>query len=90
MKNYSDNQHVNLGAGSDITVRELAEQIKLTAGFAGALKFDPAKPDGTPRKMLDVGRLQSLDWRPKVALRDGLAETYAWYLAHEDTARAAE
>ena len=82
LKNYSDNQHVNLGAGSDITVRELAEQIKLTAGFAGALKFDPAKPDGTPRKLLDTTLINDLGWQPKVELSKGLCDTFKWYLDH--------
>ena len=90
MDRYSEAETINVGVGDDVTIRELVTLICDVVGFRGELNFDTSKPDGTPRKMLDVGRLQSLDWRPKVALRDGLAETYAWYLAHEDTARAAE
>jgi GDP-L-fucose synthase len=87
---YSDAETINVGVGDDVTIRELVTLICDVVGFRGKLDFDTSKPDGTPRKMLDVGRLQSLGWRRKVTLRDGLAETYAWYLTHEDTARAAE
>lgn len=90
MDRYSEAETINVGVGDDVTIRELVTLICDVVGFRGELNFDTSKPDGTPRKMLDVGRLQSLDWRPKVVLRDGLAETYAWYLAHEGTARAAE
>ena len=90
MDRYSDAETINVGVGDDVTIRELVTLICDVVGFRGELDFDTSKPDGTPRKMLDVGRLQSLGWRRKVALRDGLAETYAWYLTHEDTARAAE
>jgi len=77
---YSDAETINVGVGDDVTIRELVTLICDVVGFRGELDFDTSKPDGTPRKMLDVGRLQSLGWRRKVALRDGLAETYAWYL----------
>ena len=80
MDRYSDAETINVGVGDDVTIRELVTLICDVVGFRGELDFDTSKPDGTPRKMLDVGRLQSLGWRQKVALRDGLAETYAWYL----------
>ena len=80
LKNYSDNQHVNLGTGMDITVRELAEQIKATVGFAGTLKFDPTKPDGTPRKLLDITLINRLGWRAKTFIDGGLTDTYQYYL----------
>mgnify|MGYP001384651243 FL=1 len=80
MDRYSDAETINVGVGDDVTIRELVTLICDVVGFRGELDFDTSKPDGTPRKMLDVGRLQSLGWRRKVALRDGLAETYAWYL----------
>jgi GDP-L-fucose synthase len=90
MDRYSEAETINVGVGDDVTIRELVTLICDVVGFRGELDFDTSKPDGTPRKMLNVGRLQSLGWRPRVILRNGLAETYAWYLAHEDTACAAE
>jgi GDP-L-fucose synthase len=90
MDRYSEAETINVGVGDDVTIRELVTLICDVVGFRGELDFDTSKPDGTPRKMLNVGRLQSLGWRPRVILRNGLAETYAWYLAHEDTASAAE
>ena len=80
LKNYSDSQQVNLGTGADITVKELAEQIKATVGFEGALKFDPTKPNGTPRKLLNISELQGMGWTAKTSLTKGLEETYQWFL----------
>ncbi|HZP18609.1 MAG TPA: GDP-L-fucose synthase [Bauldia sp.] len=73
---YSDAPHVNVGTGTDLTIRELAEMICRTVGFAGELRFDPTKPDGTPRKLLDVSRLSALGWKARTSLADGLRETY--------------
>jgi GDP-L-fucose synthase len=70
---------VNLGCGEDRTIRELAELIKEVVGYAGELRFDPGKPDGTPRKLLDVSRMTALGWRARILLREGLQETYASY-----------
>jgi len=67
---------INVGSGQDQTVRELAELIAEAVGFKGAMKFDGSKPDGTPRKLLDTSRLESLGWRPKISLREGLKLTY--------------
>ena len=90
MNRYSDAVTVNVGVGEDVTIKELVTLICEVVGYQGELAFDTTKPDGTPRKMLDVGRLHSLGWRSRVALRDGLAETYAWFLENGDRLRAAE
>jgi GDP-L-fucose synthase len=71
---------INVGVGLDVTISELAELIRDIVGFKGRIRFDPAKPDGTPRKLLDVSRLHSLGWRAKVPLREGVEATYRWYL----------
>ena len=80
LRHYSDEIHVNVGCGVDLTIRDLAETVRKVVGFKGALRFDPAYPDGTPRKLMDVSRLTALGWRPRIDLRDGLASTYAWYV----------
>ena len=72
--------HVNVGTGTDVTIRELAEQICEVVGFEGELIFDSSKPDGSPRKLLNVGRLKELGWSAGTSLRDGLEKTYEWYL----------
>jgi GDP-L-fucose synthase len=79
--------HINVGTGLDCTIRELAETLKEVIGFTGALEFDTTKPDGTPRKLLDVSRLESLGYKAKISLRDGLTETYAWFLDHQNDYR---
>lgn len=76
-----ERRHVfNVGMGEDLTIGELAELVKEVVGFDGRLRFDPTKPDGTPRKLLDVSRIHALGWRAKIPLRRGLAETYRWYV----------
>lgn len=77
---------VNVGVGEDVSIRELAELIGEVVGFRGELRFDPSKPDGTPRKLLDVSLIQSLGWKAKIGLREGLAATYRWYLEHAEQA----
>jgi GDP-L-fucose synthase len=72
--------HINVGTGAECTIRELAELIGSITGFRGRIVFDPAKPDGAPRKLLDASKLAGLGWKPSIALRDGLAETYRWFL----------
>jgi GDP-L-fucose synthase len=79
---YSDEAPINVGCGEDLAIAELAERVRRVVGFAGALRFDPTRPDGTPRKLLDVSRLAALGWRPKIPLDEGLAATYRWYLDH--------
>jgi GDP-L-fucose synthase len=74
--------HINVGTGQDVSIRDLAGMVAEVTGFRGAIRCDSAKPDGTPRKLLDVSRLARLGWRAKIELRDGLAQTYRWYLAH--------
>ncbi|MFC3714817.1 GDP-L-fucose synthase family protein [Luteimonas soli] len=75
--------HINVGTGIDCTIRELAETIAKVTGFGGNLAFDSSKPDGTPRKLLDVSRLEGLGWRSGISLEKGLQETYAWFLEHQ-------
>lgn len=72
--------HVNVGTGVDCSIRELAETIASIVGFTGELIFDPARPDGTPRKLLDVSRLHGLGWQHEIGLKDGLAQAYQWYV----------
>ena len=79
--------HINVGTGVDCTIRELAETIARVTGFAGRLVFDASKPDGTPRKLLDVSRLAALGWRATISLEDGLRDAYAWFVANRADAR---
>ena len=77
---YSEGiSHLNVGCGQDIEIRELAELISSVVGFDGAIRYDASRPDGTPRKLLDVTRLTRLGWRYKTTLRAGLDQTYKWY-----------
>jgi GDP-L-fucose synthase len=80
MKHHSDERIVNLGTGTDISIHDLATLICDVVGFSGTLKFDASKPDGTPRKLLDVSRLAGLGWTPRTSLRAGLEQTYRWYV----------
>ena len=88
MLHHDDGEIVNVGTGTDLTIRELAEMIADIVGFQGRLVFDTTKPDGTPRKLLDVSRAQSLGWTAAIPLRDGIRKTYQWFLenvgVHED------
>lgn len=79
MRLYEGEELLNVGTGVDIRIRDLAETLKEVTGFRGRLVFDTSKPDGTPRKVLDVSRIRALGWRPQRALREGLEETYAWF-----------
>jgi len=74
--------HINVGTGVDVTIRELAETIAKVVGYQGELRFDATKPDGAPRKLLDVSRLNALGWEARYQLEDGLRQTYAWFLEH--------
>lgn len=80
LENYSDELHVNVGTGEDVSIAEFATLIKQTVGFEGELKFDSSRPDGTPRKRLDVSLLESLGWTSRIKLVDGLKNYYDWYL----------
>jgi GDP-L-fucose synthase len=82
MQTWSQEEPINIGTGSDVTIAELAGLIAEVAGFAGRFAYDGAKPDGAPRKLLDVSRLESLGWRPRIDLVAGIKETYEWYREH--------
>ena len=88
--NYDGEEHLNVGVGKDISIRELAELIAEIVGWEGDLEFDTSMPDGTPRKLLDVSKLKSLGWTASIGLREGIRDTYEWYLHNlslADTAR---
>jgi GDP-L-fucose synthase len=87
LETYDGEPIVNIGWGEDLTIRDLATLVAEIVGFEGRLTFDPSKPDGTPRKLLDTTRLTELGWRPKIPLREGIAQTYAWFNAHAEDAR---
>ena len=87
LKTYDDEPIVNIGWGEDVTIRELAEAVASVAGYRGRLEFDPSKPDGTPRKLLDTSRLTALGWVPKIKLKTGIEDTYAWFKDHVAEAR---
>lgn len=88
MESYSGSEIVNIGTGEDVTIKELAETIKRLVGFKGEIVWDVAKPDGTPRKLLDVSKLHGLGWRHKISLEDGLKATYGWFINNQDHVRA--
>ena len=77
--NYDSPLHLNVGSGIDISILELAELVSKETAYAGAVVWDASKPDGTPRKLLDVSRIKSLGWEPLVSLEDGVRETISWY-----------
>ncbi|MEM6492717.1 MAG: GDP-L-fucose synthase, partial [Pseudomonadota bacterium] len=79
-EHYAQEGAVNVGSGEEITIRDLAALVCSVVGFDGGLTFDASKPDGTPRKVADSGVLRGLGWRPTVALRDGIADAYRWFL----------
>jgi GDP-L-fucose synthase len=84
LEKYDSPEIINIGCGEDISIRELAELICDVVGFDGELAWDTTKPDGTPRKLLDVTNLRSLGWKPSIPLRDGITQTYEWFLANQD------
>ncbi len=88
MRNYDSEEPINVGTGEDLTIRELAQTVARVVGFEGEFVFDDSRPDGTPRKLLDSGRLRQLGWLPRIPLEAGVAQTYAWYLEHHGEARA--
>jgi GDP-L-fucose synthase len=87
LQNYDDEAIINVGWGQDVTIRELAQTVMSVIGYKGRLVFDSTKPDGTPRKLLDVSRLTALGWQPRVSLRQGIEQTYAWFTEHFADAR---
>ena len=88
MLSYPKPCFANLGTGVDVTIRELAETVKTVVGYQGDLEFDPSKPDGTMRKLLDVSRAKALGWQSKVSLREGLEKTYQWFLQNQGKFRS--
>jgi len=87
MQGYEDERIINVGVGEDVSIAELAALVGAVVGFAGEIVLDSSKPDGTPRKLLDVSRLHALGWRARIELEAGIRETYQWYLTHADEAR---
>jgi GDP-L-fucose synthase len=85
MNTYSGNEIVNIGVGEDIAIKDLAEKVKATVGYTGAIQFDISKPDGTPRKLVDVTRLNSLGWKANTSLDEGLKKAYHWFLNNQLT-----
>ena len=81
LEQYSDEQFINIGSGTDLTVRDLAELVKRSTGYSGQIVWDRAKPDGTPRKLMDSSRMLALGWRPRIGLEEGIRATYAEYAA---------
>lgn len=82
MQTYNEPEIVNVGVGHDISIRELAELVAQTVGYGGAIAWDSSKPDGTPRKLVDVQRLTQLGWTAQTSLELGLRQTLDWFLAH--------
>ena len=82
MERYDEEPFVNVGWGEDLTIAKLARMVAEVVGFGGALTFDASKPDGTPRKLLDSSRLRALGWSPRLPFREGITQTYAWFLEH--------
>ena len=80
LERYSGAEHVNVGCGEDLTIAELADAVGDVVGFEGRLRYNTDRPDGTPQKLLDTARLSALGWRPRIALEEGLADAYRWYL----------
>ena len=80
MQNYSDEQFINVGCGSDVTVRDLTETVKRITGFSGEIVWDTSKPDGTPRKLMDSSRLFALGWKPQISLEAGIRMAYDDFL----------
>ena len=83
LKNYDSSELINIGSGTDVTIRELAELVCEVLGYDGTLAFDPTKPDGTPRKLMDSSRLFALGWKPRIPLREGIAHAHAWFLENQ-------
>jgi GDP-L-fucose synthase len=79
MNNYQNSEIVNIGTGEDLSIKELAEKIKKITGFQGGITHDTTKPDGTPRKLLDVSKLHNLGWQHKTDLEEGIKKTYNWF-----------
>lgn len=88
IENYDDAEHVNVGTGTDVTIREIAETIAAEVGFEGVTHWDTSKPDGTPQKLLDISKIQTLGWKPSHTLKSGLASTINWFNEHRADIRS--
>jgi GDP-L-fucose synthase len=82
MKEYNEVGHINVGTGEDVTIKQLAETIADVVGYDRHINWDVTKPNGTPRKVLNVDKIKSLGWEPKIGLREGIEKTYEWYKAN--------
>jgi GDP-L-fucose synthase len=78
-ENYDSSLHLNVGTGEDLSIRDLAQMVANVAGFTGQIEWDSSKPDGTPRKVLDISRIKALGWKPTITLEAGIASTIAWF-----------
>jgi GDP-L-fucose synthase len=87
LDHYDDPQTINVGVGTDVTIRELAETVAHVVGYTGAIVQDTSRPDGTPRKLLDTSRITALGWTPRIGLAEGIASTYRWFVDHHAEAR---
>ena len=79
LEKYNEGLHLNVGTGEDLTIQDLASKIAIATGYTGQIEWDTSRPDGTPRKVLDISRLSSLGWKPTITLDEGIASTIAWY-----------
>ena len=84
LERYDDGSPINVGVGEDLTIRELADLVARVVGYQGDITWDASKPDGTPRKVLDVSKIRALGWNASIPLQDGIAATYTWYRTHLD------
>lgn len=87
METYDGKQIVNIGVGKDISIKQLAEKVKMIVGYTGEIVFDTSKPDGTPRKLVDVTKIHALGWQSKISLDEGIEQTYQWFLKHVENAK---
>ena len=88
MERYNEREIVNVGVGHDLTIKELAEKVIKAVGFTGSIRWDGSKPDGTPRKLLDVSKIQGLGWQPSISVEVGISTTYEWFLQNAPEAKA--
>ncbi len=89
MTRYSGEGFLNIGSGKDVSIREFAELVRDVVGYEGEIAFDTSRPDGTPRKLLDVRRINALGWKARIGLKEGLADSYDWFLRNISSLRAA-